>query len=189
MGSPRLQPVDKISIFWNFSGPPVPVGMASQVCSFRVCGFSPGFPFGEFLGNLNYFRDTSSGRTWTLGSSLSTGQYFWAGGQPRASSGHPLLVIQMAQCHHCMGLLSYIREGLLDQELPHWRLQHFCYHFGCSLMAYEGHMQGDDEATKRQVLFTMAPALHVLCETTHMLMVLDTAWDTARRLKHEFIKD
>ena len=82
-----------------------------------------------------------------------------------------------------MGLLSYIREGLLDQELPHWRLQHFCYHFGCPLMAYEGHMQRDDEATERQVLCTMAPALHVLCETTYMLMVLDAAWDIARLLR------
>ena len=113
----------------------------------------------------------------------SVDENFWAGGQPQAPSGPAPLVIQMAQCHHCMGLLSYIREGLLDQELPHWRLQHFCYHFSCPLMPYEGQMQSDDEATSRQVLFTIVPALRVLCETTHMLMVLDAPWDIARLLR------
>ena len=80
--------------------------------------------------------------------SLSTRQYFWAGGQPQAPSGHPLLVIKMAQCHRCMGLLSYIREGLLDQEL-----------------------------------FAIAPVVHVLCDTTDMLMVTDTSWDMSRWLR------
>jgi hypothetical protein len=44
-------------------------------------------------------------------------------------------------------------------------------------------MQRDDEATNRQVLFTIVPALRVLCETTHMLMVLDAPWDIARLLR------
>ena len=82
-----------------------------------------------------------------------------------------------------MVLQSYFREGLLDQELPHCRLQYFCYNFSCPLMPYEGQMQRDDEATNRQVLFTIVPALRVLCETTHMLMVLDAPWDIARLLR------
>ena len=170
----------KISVFWNFSAAPVPVGMASQVCSSRVCGFSPGFHFWEPYREPHLFPGSDMDARVC---SLSTRHYFWAGGQTQAPSGHPLLVIQMARCHHCMGLLSYIREGLLDQELPHWRLQHFCYHFSCPLMPYEGQMQRDDEATNRQVLFTIVPALRVLCETTHMLMVLDAPWDIARLLR------
>lgn len=71
-----------------------------------------------------------------------------------------------------------------DQGLPRWRLHlDFSYHFSCPTMHHEVHLQNDDVVCERQALLNTEPTLNAICDTPHLLMVLDASWDIARMLR------